>query len=166
MAKRETLKDCCVVVENASELKRKTIDSLLELSQILQGDIAIIFEENKKNMNKLFRECPKLMDLFKNRIHLPQYTQEDLIGFAYASLKQQEYCLNQKAESILKHKINEIIKQSEPHRHLEQIYDLMQSIMNAADIRTGKQLSELAIQGRLKDVETMSVLPEDFSFKL
>jgi hypothetical protein len=166
MTKRETLKDCCVVVENASELKRKTIDSLLELSQILQGDIAIIFEENKKNMNKLFRECPKLMDLFKNRIHLPQYIQEDLIGFAYASLKQQEYCLDLKAESILKHKINEIIKQSEPHRYLEQIYDLIHSVMNAADIRTGKQLSELAIQGRLKEVETMSVLPEDFSFKL
>jgi hypothetical protein len=166
MSKKETLKDCCVVVENASELKRKTIDSLLELSQDLQGDIAIIFEENKKNMNKLFRECPKLMDLFKNRIHLPQYTQEDLVGFAYASLKQQDYHLSPKAESILQNKINQIVKQSEPPRHLEQIYSLILSAMNAADIRMGKQLSKLATSGRLKEVETLSILPEDFSFKL
>ncbi len=166
MAKKETLRDCCLVIENASELKRETIDSLLELSQVLQGDIAVIFEENKINMNKLFRESPKLMDLFKNRIHLPQYTQEDLMGFAYACLKQQEYTLNPKAESLLLNKINNIAKQSEPHMHLEQIYDLMQSAINAADIRTGRQLSALALQGKLKDVENLSVLPEDFTIKL
>jgi hypothetical protein len=166
MSKKETLKDCCLIVENASELKRGTIDSLLELSQHLQGNIAIVFEENKKNMNKLFRECPKLMDLFKNRIHLPGYTQEDLVGFAYACLGQQEYYLNPKSEAILMNKINQIAKQSESYKHLEQIYDLMQSAMDAADIRTGKQLSNLAAQGRLKDVENLSVLPEDFKIKL
>ena len=164
-AKKETLKDCCLVIENASELRRGTIESLLELSQYLQGNIAIVFEENKKNINKLFRECPKLMDLFKNRIHLPEYTQEDLVGFAYACVGQQEYCLNPKTESILKNKINQIAKQTEPQRHLEQIYDLMQSAMNEADIRTGKQLSNLAAQGRLKEVEMLSVLPEDFKSK-
>jgi hypothetical protein len=70
MSKKETLKDCCVVVENASKLKRKTIDSLLELSQSLQGNIALVMEDNKKDMDKLFQEYPKLTDLFKNRIHL------------------------------------------------------------------------------------------------
>jgi len=165
MSKKETLRDCCLVVENASELKRGTIDSLLELSQCLQGDIAIVFEENKKNMNKLFRESPKLMDLFKNRIHLPQYTQEELIGFAYACLKQQDYNLSPKAQSILQNRIIKIAKQSEPHRHLEQIYNLMQSAMNAADIRTGRQLSNLAAQGKLKNMGVLNVLPEDFTIK-
>jgi type II secretory pathway predicted ATPase ExeA len=166
MSKKETLRDCCVVVENASELKRKTIDSLLELSQSLQGNIAFVFEENKKNMNKLFRECPKLMDLFKNRIHLPQYTGDDLMGFAYACLKQKDYGLNTKAEELLQQKVYLIAKQSEPHQYLELINDLMQSAMNATDLRMGKQLSELAIQGRLKDVENLSILPEDFAIKL
>ena len=165
MTKKDTLKDCCLVVENASDLKRETIDSLLELCRSLRGNIAVIFEENKINMNKLFRECPKLMDLFKNRIHLPQYTQEDLMGFAYACLRQKDYRLNSKAEPILKHKINQIARQSEPHMHLEQIYNLMLEAMNAADIRTGKQLSNLASQGRLRDVDVLTVLSEDFVIK-
>jgi ABC-type antimicrobial peptide transport system ATPase subunit len=165
-SKKDTLRDCCLVVENASELERQTIDSLLELCYSLQGNIAVIFEENKKNVNKLFRECPKLMDLFKNRIHLPEYTQEDLVGFAYACLRQQEYRLDPKALSVLHHKINQIAKQSEPHRQLEQICSQMRMVMDAADIRTGKQLSNLASQGELKVVEVLTVLPEDFATRI
>jgi hypothetical protein len=72
LAKKENLMDSCLVVEDAGNLKRVTIESLLELSRSLQGDIAIILEEEKKNLNKLFREYPKLMDLLKIRIHLPR----------------------------------------------------------------------------------------------
>jgi predicted AAA+ superfamily ATPase len=156
MAKRERLKDCTLVVEDASELHRDTIESLLELSNELQGEMAIVLEDNKINLNKLFRECPKLMDLFKNRIHLPQYTQEDLMGFANACLRQEDYNLDVKAEGILQNNIARIAKQSEPHRHLELIYNLMQSVMNAADIRTGIKSADEGIR---------SVCLEDFSVK-
>jgi hypothetical protein len=165
MAKKDTLKDCCLVVENASELKRETIDSLLELCRILRGNIAVVFEENKKNINRLFRECPKLMDLFKNRIHLPGYTTQDLMGFAIACLRQKDYRLSSKAEPILMHRINQIAKQSQPHMHLEQIYNLMQEAMDTADVRAGKQLSNLASQGRLSEVEILTILSEDLMIK-
>jgi hypothetical protein len=160
MSKKETLKDCCMVIEDASELKRRTIDGLLELSGHLQGNIAFIFEEDKKNMNKLFRECPKLMDLLKNRVHLPQYTQEDLFGFVRAGLKQKDYRPDPRAEQILADRVSQIAK-TDPKKQLEQIFEMLQSAMDAADIRTGKQLSSLATQGRLKDVEILTVLPED-----
>jgi tetratricopeptide (TPR) repeat protein len=71
MTKKSTLKDCCLVVDNAGELKRDTIESILELSQLFQGDIAVILLENKRDMTKLIHENPKIMDLFHNRIHLP-----------------------------------------------------------------------------------------------
>ncbi len=165
MAKKETLKDCCLVVENAGELKKEAIDGLLELCQLLRGNLAVIFEENQNNMNMLFREYPKLMDPFANRIHLPIYTMQELMGFALACLRQKDYQMNSKAELILKHRINQIAKESEPHVHLEQINSLMQAAMDAADIRTGKQLSNLVSQGRLKDEEILTILPEDLVIK-
>jgi predicted kinase len=76
LSKKDTLRDSCLIVENASELNRATIDQLLELIKYFRGDIIVIFEENKKNINALFRECPKLMELFKNRIHLPETTKD------------------------------------------------------------------------------------------
>lgn len=160
--KKDTLKNCCLVVEDASNLNRQTIEGVLTLSNKLPGGLAVIFEENKKNMNKLFRTCPKLMDLMKNRIHLPQYTQEDLIGFAFACLMQKDYTLNPKAEQKVKSSVSRIMKQFEPDQYLEQISTMMQAAMDAADIRAGKRLSELADQGRLKDVDVLTVTAEDF----
>lgn len=161
MSKKETLKDGCFVVENASELEVETIDKILELIQHCQGNIAVIFEENKKNIHKLFRLCPKLMDLFENRIHIPQYNEDDLLGFAYASFRQQEYQLHPKAQTVLHDMIHQITKKLEDHKKLETICLLTQTAMSSADVRTGKQLPGLAAQGRLQDIEIMTILPED-----
>lgn len=57
-SKRDTLKDCCLVIENAGDLKKKTLDNLLEFIQSMNGDIVVIFEDNKTNLNKLFKENP------------------------------------------------------------------------------------------------------------
>jgi len=69
-AKKDSLKDCCLLIENASELKSTTIEQILGLIQYFEGDIAVILEEDEKKMSGLLREYPKLMDLFTNRIHL------------------------------------------------------------------------------------------------
>lgn len=161
-AKRESLRDCCLVIEDASELKRPTIEKLLELIKLFHGDIAVIFEENKKNMNKLFRECPKLMDMFKNRIHLPQYTEEELLGFAYSYIRQKDYRLQRGASTALKNAVGRIVRKEDPNLQLELIQKLVQDAMNSADVRTGKQLPNLAATGRIRDVEILSILPEDF----
>lgn len=160
---REKLRNCCLVVENASELKRPTIDKLLELIKYFHGDIAVIFEENKKNMNRLFRECPKLMELFKNRIHLPSYTEEDLLGFAYFYIMQREYILKQPAFEVLKAGINEIYRNTERDKQLESVAKYVQNAIDAVDLRTGKLLSALAAEGRLADAGILTILPEDFS---
>ena len=161
IGKKDSLRDCCLVIEKASELKRPTIDKLLELIRLLHGEIGIIFEENKKNMNKLFRECPKLMDMFKNRIHLPQYTEEELLGFAYSYLRRKEYRL-QNSQATLKNAVKLILKKEAPEQQLDAIRKLVQTAMDAADLRMGKQLSALAAQGRISELGQFTLLTEDF----
>ncbi len=163
MAKKDSLRDCCLVIENASELKRPTIDKLLELIRLLHGEIGVIFEENKKNMNKLFRECPKLMDMFKNRIHLPQYNEEELLGFAYSYLRNKEYSLQKGAQATLTNAVKRILKKEAPEQQLDAIEKLVQAAMDSADIRMGKQLSTLAAQGRIGELGRLTLLPEDFT---
>jgi hypothetical protein len=162
MSKKDTLKGCCLVVENASELQRLSIERILELCSQLEGNIAVIFEEDKANMNKLFLEYPKLIELIQNRIHLPEYMPKDLIEFAYACLRQQNYRLNPKAGAILGDRINLIAKQTEPQLQLQQIDQLMQNVMNAADIRMGKLLSNIEASEKLEEADVLTVLPEDF----
>ena len=162
-AKKDALRDCCLVVEQASELKRPAIEKLLELIRLLPGEIGVIFEENKKNMNKLFRECPKLMDMFKNRIHLPQYNEEELLGFTYSYLRRKEYQLQKGAQTVLKNAVRQIIKKEAPEQQLETIQRLLQGAMDSADLRMGKRLSLLASQGRIGELGVSTLLPEDFN---
>jgi hypothetical protein len=160
---REELRNCCLLIENASELRKPTIDRLLELIKYFRGEIAVIFEENKKNMNRLFRECPKLMELFQNRIHLPVYTEEDLMGFAYSYIKLREYKIQPSALDVLRVGVNRIIANTDKEKRLESILKYVQNAMSSADLRTGKQLSRLAQEGRLTDIDILSLLPEDFT---
>ena len=160
---KEELRNTCLVIENASELRKPTIDKLLELIKYFHGDMAVIFEENKKNMNRLFRECPKLMELFKNRIHLPVYTEQDLIGFAYSYITLREYKIQPLAHEVLREGVCEIISNTEKEKRLESITKYVQNAMTSADLRVGKQLPKLAAEGRLADVDVLSLLPEDFT---
>jgi hypothetical protein len=166
LSMKEELRNSCLVIENASDLKKPTIDKLLELIKYFHGEIAVIFEENKKNMNKVFRQCPKLMELFKNRIHLPAYTEEDLLGFAYSYIFLREYKIQPLAHSVLKDGVRKIIESSEKEKRLENISKYVQNAMTSADLRTGKQLPKLAAEGRLADVDVLSLLPEDFTYEI
>ncbi|NLJ96623.1 MAG: hypothetical protein GX321_05675 [Clostridiales bacterium] len=163
---KEALRNCCVVIEDASELKKPTIDKILALIKDFHGEIAVIFEENKKNMNRLFRECPKLMELFKNRIHLPQYSEKELRGFAYSYIMLRDYKLNEVAFEALNEGLDEIINNVNKEKQLESISKYVQDALNSSDIRTGTQLSKLASSGRIIDSDILSLLPEDFNIQI
>lgn len=164
---KEELRNSCLVIENASELKKATIDKILELIKYFHGDIAVIFEENKKNMNRLFRECPKLMELFKNRIHLPGYTYEELMGFAYSYIALREYKLHPSALEAMKTGLDKIIENTEKDKQLDKISKYIQSAMTSADLRTGKQLPKLAAEGRLAEIDDiLTLLSEDFTYQI
>jgi len=160
--RKEEIRNCCLVVENASELKRPAIDKILELIKYFRGDIAVIFEDNNKNLNRLFRECPKIMELFKNRIHIPPYTEEDLLKFAYSNIVFRGYKLHPSALEPLKNGLYEIINHEDKDRRLEKISEYIRNAMTSADIRTGKEIPRLVAEGRLTDVEVVSLMPEDF----
>lgn len=159
---KDELKGCCMVIENANELKRPTINKILALVKYFHGDIGIILEENKKNMNKLFREEPKLMEMFRNRIHLPNYTEEELLGFAQSYIILKNYNLETSTLNVLSEGVNEIIKNSSKDKQLERILKYVHNAVSFADIRTGKQLSKSG-QDQHMESDILPLLPEDFT---
>ena len=68
--KKDVIKDCCLLIENASKLTERTIDNVLELSRELPSAIAVIFADNVNNLNMLFNKYPNLSDVIQNEIHL------------------------------------------------------------------------------------------------
>ncbi len=69
-SKKETLRNCCAIIEEANEITRETMDNFLELCKELQGEIVVILEEKTENIDRMTKECPVLMNIIKNRISL------------------------------------------------------------------------------------------------
>lgn len=68
--KKDLIKDCCLLIENASRLTDNTINSIIELSQELPSALAVIFADNVNNLTLLFGKYPNLSDFIRNEIHL------------------------------------------------------------------------------------------------
>jgi hypothetical protein len=69
--KKNTLRSCCMIVEEAGKLKPTTIERVRRLAAHFKGDFAVILEDEKENMNKLFKSYSALSDLFDHQIDLP-----------------------------------------------------------------------------------------------
>jgi hypothetical protein len=162
-AYRESLCNCCMVVENASDLKHSTIENVLRLVQYHHGKTAVVFEANDKTINNLFKEYPKLMDILQLRIHLKPYTKEDLTGFACDYFKKQKYYFDSEVQSILTKELYKMAKQNDPESWLENVYEIAKFVITAADIRTGKKFPNLAGQVNMNSHKELCILPEDFN---
>ncbi len=69
--KKNTLRSCCMIVEEAGKLKPTTIERVKRLAAHFKGDFAVVLEDRKNNMIRLSREYSPLTDLFVHRIDLP-----------------------------------------------------------------------------------------------
>jgi len=160
---REEIRDCCLVVENAGRLKRSAVDKILELIRYFQGDIAVILEDNDNELERKFKENPKIAELFKNRIHIPPYSEDDLIRFAYADIVLKGYRLHPAAVEPFKKGLYKILGNEDKGNVMGKIYEYVRNSMTAANLRTGKELANLTFGGRLADYEDLFLIPDDFT---
>lgn len=156
------IRDCCLIIEDAGCMKRPDADKLLELIRYCGGDIAVVLEDNNDNFDHLYKENPEFAESFKNRIHIPPYSEDDLIRFAYADMVLRGYELHPSAVEPFKKGLQDIIK-NEKEKALEKISMYIHSAMLAADIRTGKRLTGIINDNRFADVKIVSLMPEDFT---
>ena len=82
--------------------------------------------------------------------------------FAYSNIVFRGYKLHPSALEPLKNGLYEIINHEDKDRRHEKISEYIRNAMTSADIRTGKEIPRLVAEGRLTDVEVVSLMPEDF----
>jgi len=164
--RKEELRKCCLLIERAGELKRPAIEKVLELAEILSGDIAVIFEDSNENINNLFRECPKIIESINNRIHIPPYSEDDLMRFAYAGIALRGYKLHPSALVPLKNGLYNIINVEDKDKRFEKFSEYIRNAIAAADLRIGTEIPRHEAEEMVADTEYLTLLPEDFTMHI
>ncbi|MDE7299081.1 MAG: ATP-binding protein, partial [Lachnospiraceae bacterium] len=154
------LENTVLLVEHASELSGERVSELLSLLPEFAGSTAIVFEDERSRMNRLFRENGELEQLFQCRIHLPQWTAEDLFLQALSMLASKEYQMEQPvAEQFLENVRDQI--EAGRQNACEAVHAYVGQVLEHAEKRMADTLRAFAREGRFQEADLLLIRASD-----
>ncbi len=147
--KAQELKDCNILVENAGELSGKTLRDLVETFGQRRANVCLILEDNMKSINGLFRNNDEYNGKFNNRIHLPKFGTDELMGFAYDVFDDADYSIEAKAADVFKKLIVKKNSSSEPK--LPMVIKMAEETVARADERLAPDILKMAAEATIEN---------------
>lgn len=158
--KKQELKNCNLLIEQAGELKEGVFEELLRFFGSRKS-ICLILEDTAEHLGRLFGDREDWKQKFHNRIQLFDYTAEDLLGFAYDRIAAEDYAIDKPAAEVLKEKIEEIMKRQPKEQYLTAAIALVEQALAFAEQRNGQILLKMAAAGRFQTGNFFVLLEED-----
>ncbi len=160
LSKKEQLSDCVMVIERAGRMTKDTIRTLIKLREELHGHVVIILEDTRENINHLLRENSFMNGVFNNRIHLPKYTLEDYMGFAYDYISEKEFEIEREAYIALQNDFSTLMMKKRENT-LTAIFSCLDQIMCKTEKRSAANLKTMTETGQFGIAELMVIKKED-----
>lgn len=160
--KQEQLRDCCLVIEEAGALSEETAGELLEFISRAGGPGAVILEDDAAAMNALLRSYGEYNRMFNNRLHLPKYSNGELLCFALEYIGRHDYGISREAKKILKKKIEDTARTGQKEERLAETMKLVKTAIENADYRNQGTILAMAAAGNLLAAGAMELAAEDF----
>lgn len=140
--KQESLRDCCLIINNAHEITPYAITGLISMIIKFGGRTMVILETNQK-ADVIIGKTSEVSAYFANVIEMPKYTVDDLIHFgeSYAGLN--EYRINDSAVFALRNILDERIDRISQTEIVESVIDILDNAMTSAQNRNRNKLKEI-----------------------
>jgi thioredoxin-like negative regulator of GroEL len=158
IGRSEDLKNCNILVENAGALTSVSLRTLVDLYGQKRTDTCLILEDNMKRINSLFRNNERFNGVFNNRIHLPKYSVDELMGFAYDVFTEADYSIESNAAESLKKQIARRTAAGEAK--LPVALELAQNAVAKADKRLAPEILKMAAEATMENYNLV-ILEED-----
>ena len=153
--------DCCLIIERAGEMTEETVQKLLALNAAFAGRSIVFLEDDRKAINRLLRDNSELNRIFNNRIHLGKYNAEELMGFAYDYIKEEDYGIDKMAAQVLRDKIDEIVRDYSNDQRLLHTLKLVEVVIARAEKRTGELILSMAAEGKIQQGDYLVIILDD-----
>ncbi len=158
---KSQLKNCNIIVENASSMTEKTITELVDFVREHQKETCLFLEDSLMEMKKILSSEKEWSVLFYNQVLLQEYTLQELMGFAYDYITKEDYSIDNIAAKVLWEKIDEIIKFHRKESSLSYVMQLIKATLQHAEARRNNILLDMVAQGKIQKENPLVILPED-----
>lgn len=103
-----------LVIENANQLKKETVNQLNKAMEFRTDGLIVIIEDEKIGMRKLIARFPKFTSKFTSMINIPVFTNDELVNFARIYTKENGYTIDQMGMLALYNRISQGQKADQP----------------------------------------------------
>ena len=131
--KRGQLQNCCLIVEEASKLTPIVYQNLIQFAMNENVISMLILEDTAENMNLLQQKFPQWTDWFQVQIHLPKYTEEDLLGFVVECIQEQGYIVEDDTKAAFLQKITAAVKNDQGEGRLVKTFQITKDALEKAN---------------------------------
>ena len=155
------LRNCNLIIEHAGSMTEKTAESLIAFFRENKEKNCLILEDTEDKLKAMVTKEKDWSVLFYNQIILPEYTTEELVGFAYDYITKEDYSVDSMAAKVLRDKIDEIVKTHGKESSLFSVMQLAKQTLSHAEQRVSSVLLGMVSQGKIQIGNYLIVLPED-----
>lgn len=160
--RKDKLVNSSLVIEEAGKLDTGAAEQLLSLIDELNGNLFVILEDTEKDINRLLQRSPKLSEVFGSRVNLPEYSKEDILGFAFTYIQNYDYEFMSEVKKTFEKELVKIMDSVKEEEWLEAVMNLARKAKASADKRNKGLLSDIIQARELNSEDFLYVRPEDF----
>ena len=109
----EKLRGRCLVVNQAGDLSEEAIWDISDIIKKLGRNTMIVIADYRKNMVELFRNREKFEDIFRPRVIIPAFNQEDLFDYVDYKIGKAGFVFESEAYDLMSKRIKGILRATE-----------------------------------------------------
>ncbi|BCJ96860.1 hypothetical protein acsn021_44290 [Anaerocolumna cellulosilytica] len=163
LSKKNKLYNGSLVIEEAGSLDSTGKKKLLDLLSEMKENILVILEDKEEAFQSFLNGDKHLAEYFKNSIHLPEYSDRDLTGFAVAYINGKDYLFTESVEEAFFEKVKLRMADLKPEERLGAVIEFAKEIIQSADNRYRQMLSEILGNRSLDSEDLLYIIEEDFA---
>ncbi len=148
-----------LVIEKAGRLNRNTIEVLCNVMEGQTGELLVVLEDERKPIERIFKEFPKFKSKFTSRIDLPVFINDELVTFGQTYAKENGYKIDDMGILALYSDID-ILQREEKVVTVTDVKDLIDDAIENANRPSAKKLIQ-NLFGKNKDESDRVILKEE-----
>ena len=160
--RKDKLVNSSLVIEEAGKLDANAAEQLLSLIDVLNGNLFVILEDKEDDINRLLQRSPKLSEVFGSRVNLPEYSKDDILGFAFTYIQNYDYEFMLDVKKAFEKELEKIMDSVKAEEWLEAVMNLARKAKASADERNKVLLSDIIQARELNSEDFLYVRMEDF----
>ena len=157
----EALSDGALIVEKAGDININTLDTLTKAINRPDARLLIIFEDEKSNLRKIQKMREYVNKLFTVNVHIPTYSNDDLVNHAKAYAKEREYTIDEMGILALYTRIDEL-QTVEHFVNIKEVEEILDEAIKHVDKKNMNHLVDVLFAKRYDEDDLIILREKDF----